>query len=266
MKEERGSVATKIIIIISIILLIALGTTLIILFKTGKFNSKIGQSNESDKNYTESMTYITKEGDNYIFIDTGGNIRKISTDILGKETFGSDEVFYKNIMLASKDGEDYIINFNGDTLYGPADLEKLVVTKDSVLYQIYQDGKYGVVDDSGNVIISPEYEERMSKFDSKLSSKYFYTYDYNNNSTGNDYVVTIFDCTGKKVYESDFEDYSMYGEQIVETNNGINVILLEKNEGNKILVNLNTGDVIKTLNLVGDYTIDVTNKGNFACR
>lgn len=263
MKKEEGKVSIKAIIIIVITVLTMAVVAIIVLAKTGIINGiNISNNNEQSANsggYTKEMTYVGEEGNNYVFIDTAGNLKKIGKDILGnKLEINEDSCVYNNNFLISKDGKQSIVDFSGKTVYGPASLSRLVQTENVSLYQVYEGGKYGVVNSEGKIIVPIECKNSISKFSSG-DLEYFRTSDYNNNGKG--YIITFFDKDGKKVYEDEYSYNYIKEEKSIVIRDDVAILSFRKDENTVIVLNLKDGKVVQTLNIDNNYSVSLDNKG-----
>lgn len=220
-------------------------------------------SSNKNINLTDTMVYVAEEDKDYVLIDTAGNVKKLSKDLIGQLDYNTDTILYHNSMLTKKENKYILVDFNGNKIYeSEKRLSLLVNNKDKTLYQ-YKDenGKYGVIDSSAKVVVPAEYD---GIHNIATNFNYFYSYtDNNKNDNKNKYIITIFNSDGKKVYESDcYDNLSYYDKDTRTTDNGISVLNIRKDENTVIVLNLNTGEVIQTINATKDYTVSLYSKGN----
>lgn len=259
MKNDNGGTKTIFIAVISI-LIIAL-VAILVVFKFKGSNNNNG-NNGGSTGYTENMSFIESNDNEYVFIDTNCNVRKLKKDSIGNiSSMNEGEVLYKNSMLAKKDGKASIIDFNGKTLYGPAEVELLTNSKEAVLYQFRDNHKYGVLNEKGEVIVEAKYESDFSMVSPNLNS-FFYVIDDSSTSSGSE--INIFDKDGKNVYTGPIGTDTLFGNKCGKTRTGINLLAMRKSTTSIVVVNMNTGDEIATLTDNNDHVFDIVIKGNVA--
>lgn len=261
MKKEDGKISTNVLIIIIIMIIVIIsGVSMIVLLSTGVIKIgnnelKIGNKNEKNSNtvHTDQIKYIDEDDDTYFFIDTDGNLVKLSKDAVGKRnvfnSFTSDaySVFYNNSMLIEKDDKYALIDFDGNTIFeSNSEITRRINTKDKTLYEFQDNNKYGIIDAKGNIILPAEYSNSIEA----LNSKYLYTYDYNSDKTGETYIIKIFNTDGKKTYEGDSSEHYFFGAEQVETKSGVYACVLDKSKNSEIVLNLNSGEIIQTVEKV----------------
>ena len=218
MKNNKGNIKINLIAVIAIVLIIFLAV--LIFFKFKGNGNKNQNSSTGTGEYTDTMSYIEDDGKNYIFIDSNANVRKISKSSIGTiDNVNEGQIFYHNGLLVKKDDKESIINFNGKTVYGPGKISKLVSTNEATLYQYEDNGKYGVLNANGDVIVEAKYSSRFNAFEEKLGC-YFYVID--RESSGN--VLNVFDKDGKVVYTSPVESSSLYGSMCGRTRTGVSLL------------------------------------------
>ena len=263
MKNENGKAKAILIAVISILIIALIAVLVIFKFKgnSNKNDGKNGSTGTGD--YTDTMTLIEDNDKEYVVIDSNGNVRKLSKSKvgdMGRPSKGT--IYYQNSLHTKKDDKNYIIDFNGKILYETEDnFETLVNSEDVVLYQIYEDGKFCIVNAKGEKIIDKEYSD---KFD--IISNYIDPYMYNRgySSTSSGYEISFFDKDGKVVYTGPTEESSLFGNKSGKTRTGINLVEFRKTKTSIVIVNLNTGEEIASLTDEGDHTFDIETKGNVA--
>lgn len=264
MKNESGK--TKAILIATISVLVALVAILVIFKFKGNGNSgKNAENNGESAGYSDTMSYVETTDKEYVFIDSNANVRKIKKDSVDKivTNLNEGDVIYNNSLLAKKNDNYVIVDFNGKKVFESSEyIERLVQSKDGTLYQYRENGKYGLVNAKGEVLVKPDkYDELFKALESKLDP-YVYTADYSSGSTG--YDLVIFDKDGKKVYEGVVDSNSLYGNKCGKTRSGVNLIAIRKDKTTLTVVDLNTGDEINTITDNNDHAIEIETKGNIA--
>lgn len=265
MKNESGKAKAILITVISI-LIIALIAVLVIFKIKGNGNSdKNGESNEKNSGYSDTMSYIETTDKDYVFIDSNANVRKIKKDSFDKivNNLNEGDVIYNNSLLVKKNDNYMIVDFNGKKLFESREyIERLTQSKDGTIYQYREDGKYGLLNAKGEVLVKPEeYDELFESLESKLDP-YVYTADYSSDSTG--YDLVIFDKDGKKAYEGVVDSDSLFGNKCGKTRSGVNLIAIRKDKTTITVVNLNTGEEFNTITDNNDHAIEISIKGNVA--
>lgn len=270
MKSNKGITLIRLVeaVIIFIILLFAL----VILLRQGILNMKkeddnfeikleaIEERKKRNQNHTETMTFITSNENEYVFIDDEGHVIKLPRTIMGDKTIEEGTQFFNDNILIKKDNKYKVIDFDGNTLYeADKEIEELVNNKEKTLYGFSKNNKYGVIDSNGNLVLQALYSQKMQKIE---GLDYFYTYGYNYNAKGEKYLITIFNKNGEKVYETDSYINSLADIKKCKTYNGINVILIPKNKKTAEVVNINSGEKIKTISLTKKTEVEIKDEGN----
>ena len=263
MKNEYGRVSTKVIVflIIAIIILVATIIGSFFVLKSGiiKIDALNGLKNNNTIEIADEMRFVEKKDGDYVFIDKKGNLIKLPESSMGKRNIftemSSDTILYNNSILVENDDNYSIMDFTGKIVFETkGELKKLINSKEKTLYMLYENGKYGVVDGSGKVIIPIEYENRFDTF----NTNYIYTYKDNYNNSGEEYILSIFNNDGNKVCDFETSNSSYLGPEQIKIKNEIYIIALEKNNNTYVVLNLNTGDIIQT--------IDVSNNNGYGVK
>lgn len=261
MKNENGGSKAIFIAIISVIVLAFFAVLLVFKFKGN--GNKNGEAAAAA--YTDTMTYIETTDSDYVFIDSNANVRKIKKDSIGSIAFNMNEgtVLYHNSILTKKDDKYVVVDFNGKTLYESDFITRLLQNKDTTLYQFEENGKYGIINAKGEVVVKPEHSEYFGTFDSSKISEYIYVVEYD--SELKDKVLVIFDKDGNQKYKGQVE-YGFTGNSAKcgKTRTGVNLITARKNETTINVINLNTGEEFNTVTDNNDHAIDIEIKGNCA--
>jgi len=266
MNNESGNTKVKAVLIAVIILLIVGLVAVLVLFKTGALkgnNSTADGENNAQIGNADTMTFIEKKDGNYVFIDSNGNVRKIS-ESCGNIDISEGSCAYKNCILVSKDGKQSLIDFNGKTIYGPASLKRIISNSKKCIYQLYEGGKYGVIDETGSVLVPATSSNYFNEISTENSSGYTnsYFYGHETSSTGGGYDVTIYDLEGKVVYKFLSKEASLYGEKCYSNQNGVTLLTIRTDSNTKSVVNLKTGDIIETINDTDKYSVDLAGEGS----
>ena len=269
MKREDGKISAKILIIIIIMLLIIVaGISMVLLLSTGKIkiegnDSEIGNQNEKD-GYADQMKYITEDDNTYIFIDEKGNLIKLSKDIAGESDdfklfTAYNYTFYNSCMAIRKDGKYSIIDFAGNTVFeSDSTISEIINTKESTVYEFRDNGKYGVIDAKGNIIVPAENNEQIKS----LNEKFMYTYENNSDKTGEAYILKIFNNEGKKVYEGESTTSTLWGAEQMKTKSGIYACVINKSKNLDIVLNLNSGEIIQTIEKTTNKDVELYDGGS----
>ena len=258
MKNDSGKTKAILIAVISI-LVVALVAVLVVFKIKGSKDDKKGSAGEQ----TATMTLIEKSSDEYVFIDTNGNIRKLSKKSIGElDSMNDGTIIYQNSLHAKKDKKEYIIDFSGNTLFeSDRQIKPLVNNKEAAIYQYSKDGKYGLLNAKGEEIVEAKYSDYFNTLDQKLDT-YIYTTGYSGN--GGEKEVHFFDKDGKMIYSGPIEDTSLLGNKCGKTRAGVNLITFRESKTSVVVLNLNTGDKLTTLQDAGDHAFDIDIKGNVA--
>jgi len=261
MKNEKGDASVKVVVAITSVILAILVIVLIALIVKG-IVGKNGKKAEpepvqEETVYTNPMSFIEFKDNQYVFIDTDGEIVKLKGDSFDAITdLKEGDMVYDNSLLTHNDENASVVDFNGNVLYGPGKIEYLIKSKDVVLYQFEENEKYGVLNSKGEVIVPAKYSSKMTILSQKLDN-YFYTIGEDN--SGN--KLYIFDKDGKIAYEGNSENNIMYNVVCEKTGTGMNIVVVRKNPTLLAAINLNTGEEIYTLTDNNDHDILVENKG-----
>lgn len=265
MKNESGKTKVILITIISILVVTLIALLVIFKFKGNGNSDKNGKNNNGATGYSDIMSYIETTDKDYVFIDSNANVRKIKKDSFDKivNDLNEGDVIYNNSLLVKKNDNYMIVDFNGKKLFESSEyIDRLVQSKDGTLYQYRENGKYGLLDAKGEVLVKAEvYDEPFKAIESELDP-YVYTADYSSGSTG--YDMVIFDKDGKKVYEGVVNSSSVYGNDCGKTRSGVNLLAIRKDKTTITVVNLNTGEEFNTITDNNDHNIEISIEGNVA--
>lgn len=271
MKSNKGITLIK--LVIAIIILIIIGFLFVILLKLGviklekkendNFDIKdeaIEERIERKTNHTDTMTFITSTENEYVFIDDEGHVIQLPRTIIGNKSIEEGTVFYNDNILIEKDNKYKVIDFEGNTLFeADKTINTLINTKEKTIYGFSKDNKYGVIDSNGKLVLQAVYSEKMEGIE---GIDYFYTFGYNYNPKGEKYLITIFNKKGELVYETDSSLNTLQDAKTCKTLNGINVIIIPKNKKTVEVVNLNSGELIKTIDLKEKTEVEIRDEGN----
>lgn len=263
MKNENGKAKAILITVISILIIALIAVLVIFKFKgnSNKNGGKNGSTGTGD--YTDTMTLIEDNDKEYVFIDSNGNVRKLSKSKVGDMGMASEgTIYYQNSLCTKKDDKNYIIDFDGNVLYeSEKDIKTIINSKDAILYQVNEDGEYGIVNAKGEKIVEAKYSDYFESISNDIDP-YIYNRGYSSTSSG--YEISFFDKDGKVVYTGPTEESSLFGNKSGKTRTGINLVEFRKTKTSIVVLNLNTGEEIATLTDNGDHTFDIETKGNVA--
>lgn len=254
MKNEEGRVSTKVIVflIIAIIILVIVIAGTFFILKSGviKIDALDSLKSNNTIQIADEMHFIEKKNENYVFIDKIGNLIKLPASSMGERNvfteMDSTTILYNNSILVQKDDSYSIMDFTGKTIFETkGELKKLINSKEKTLYTLYDNGKYGIVDATGKMVLPIEYENRFETF----NTHYIYTYKKNQEESGEPYILSIFNTDGNKVCEIESSVNYFLAPSQVKTRNGIFAVALQKNNNTYIVLNLNTGDILQTIDI-----------------
>lgn len=123
-------------------------------------NEKAHGSYTKASNYTDGIAAVCK-GNEWILVDTDGNslnIKKFS-DI---KLHGNGDYQYGGIMIAAENGEYGIYNAKGERISELHAKDMDVYMGGPIAYCDNATGKWGMVSHTGDVVITPSYEEAKS--------------------------------------------------------------------------------------------------------
>lgn len=140
----------------------------------------------------------------------------------------SNQIWYEeNVLKVCKDGKYGLINFEGKVLLEPTynSIEPIKTIKNSMIVT-NDDGKVGLIDDSGNVIINPEYDKITN-----LTDKYEDGYIVTKNGK-----VGLINYNKKQVLDIKYDQILLCGSNMYVVKIGTNINLVDEN-GNELLTN-----------------------------
>ena len=271
MKSEKGITLIK--LVIACIAVIMVGFVLVILMKLGviKFGKnksnnldiKVGTKEEKierNPQHTDKMTFITSNKDEYVFIDDSGNVIKLPRTIMANNSIDEGTIFYNDNILIKKDNKYKVIDFNGNTVFESNDMIRIIMNKEErTLYSFVENGKYGVIDSKGRIIINARYDSDFENID---GIEYFYTYSRNFDPKGEKYLITIFNEDGQMVYETDSWTNSLTESQACETENNINIIEMPRQKNTVDIVNINSAEVLESIKKEDETVVKVRPESN----
>lgn len=208
------------------------------------YNSIEEQSFENDKALLYGFLIVRKEDSLFKIIDLN-NTKEIVPDRYDAIEFSEN---MQEFIVTNTSQRVGIVDLEGKTKIESLYQSISLLDKDSNLYIIEQDGKYGVVNDNNSVLIYPEYDSIGLKYDITSSERLILDKlipVYSNNKWG------AYDKSGNKVLELEYDDFGY-------TSNNVEVNDFKKVVEPVITIDKCNGVVVKKDDKYG--LIDITGK------
>lgn len=259
-KDERGSAATKAIIAIIIICLIAaiVVGTIFVLNKKGIIN--LGENKNEQENTAsldtgknnDYLKYVDKKDDEYIFLDKNGNQVSI------KDYYSTGRDIAYGVYPAERDNGVALVNLDGKTIvesgkyfsYTNVDYEAYNYASK---YFTVSDDKFnrGIIDNTGKVIVPVQYsmilDQCAEDTDSNEKEAGIYFLAEQNDTATSTEKREYYSPNGKKFFEysQPSSGGNIYEEKSILLENGVAVISFTSKETGKVSIyNITTGELI----------------------